>query len=173
MSRAVVLALAVASIAAGCRDGSTAAPLPPGSATVVHPVDGDTVVVRIGGAEESVRLIGIDTPETRKPGTPVQCGGRAATARMKRLAFRNGQGRSVTIKTDPTQDLTDRYGRLLAYVGASGADFGRTMISSGWAKTYVYRVGFQRVSTYRSAEKSARSARRGVHRRCAGNFHRS
>jgi micrococcal nuclease len=92
---------------------------------------------------------------------------------MKGLAFRNGQGRSVTLKTDPTQDLTDRYGRLLAYVSASGSDFGRTMISSGWAKTYVYKVRFQRVNAYRSAEKSAGSARRGVHRRCAGNFHRT
>lgn len=92
---------------------------------------------------------------------------------MKRLAFRNGRGRSVTIRTDPTQDLTDRYGRLLAYVGVSGTDFGRTMVSSGWATTYVYRVRFQRVNAYRSAEKSARSARRGVHRRCAGNFHRT
>lgn len=125
------------------------------------------------GVKATVRLIGIDTPETRKPGTPVQCGGRAATARMKTLALRNGRGRSVTITTDPTQDLTDRYGRLLAYVKASSTDFGRAMVSSGWAKTYVYKVRFQRESAYRGAERSARSARRGVHGRCAGNFHRT
>jgi len=143
-------------------------------ARITSVIDGDTVKVRFaGGTKATVRLIGIDTPETKRPGTPVQCGGRAATARMKRLALRNGLGRSVTIRTDPTQDLTDRYGRLLAYVSASGADFGRTMISSGWAKTYVYDVSFQRVSTYRSAERSARSARRGVFATCAGNFHRT
>ena len=143
-------------------------------ARITSVVDGDTVKVRFAdGAKATLRLIGIDTPETKKPGTPVQCGGRAATARMEKLAMRNGRGRSVTITTDPTQDLSDRYGRLLAYVGASGTDFGRTMVSSGWATTYVYKVRFQRVSAYRSAERSARWARRGVHRRCAGNFHRT
>ena len=143
-------------------------------ARITSVIDGDTVKVRFAnGANATVRLIGIDTPETRKPGTAVQCGGRAATARLKKLAVRNGRGRSVTITTDPTQDLTDRYGRRLAYVGASGADFGRTMVSSGWAKTYVYDVSFQRVRTYRAAERSARSARRGVHGRCAGDFHRT
>jgi len=121
-------------------------------ARVTSVIDGDTLKVRFAnGVRTTVRLIGIDTPETRKPGTPVQCGGRAATARMKQIAYRNGKGRSVTIRTDPTQDLTDRYGRLLSYVAAGGTDFGRTMVSSGWAKTYVYRVDFQRVAAYRSA----------------------
>ena len=144
------------------------------AARVTSVIDGDTLKVRFAnGTKTTVRLIGIDTPETKKPGTPVQCGGRAATARMKQLAFRNGRGRAVTITTDPTQDLTDRYGRLLSYVSAGGTDFGRTMVSSGWAKTYVYEVNFQRVDQYRSAQRSARSAKRGVHRRCAGNFHRN
>jgi len=143
-------------------------------ARITSVIDGDTLKVRFAvGTKTTVRLIGIDTPETKKPGTPVQCGGRAATARMKQLAFRNGRGRAVTITSDPTQDLTDRYGRLLSYVSTSGTDFGRTMVSSGWAKTYVYKVSFQRVDQYRSAQKSARSAKRGVHRRCAGNFHRN
>jgi len=143
-------------------------------ARVTSVIDGDTLKVRFAnGVRTTVRLIGIDTPETRKPGTPVQCGGRAATARMKQIAYRNGKGRSVTIRTDPTQDLTDRYGRLLSYVAAGGTDFGRTMVSSGWAKTYVYRVDFQRVAAYRSAARSAKSAGRGVFGRCAGNFHRA
>jgi endonuclease YncB( thermonuclease family) len=144
------------------------------TARVTSVIDGDTLKVRFAdGAKATVRLIGIDTPETRKPGIPVQCGGRAATARMKRLALRDGRGRTVTIATDPTQDLTDRYGRLLAYVGAGGTDFGRTMVSSGWAKTYVYRVDFQRVGTYRAAQRSAKAAKRGVFARCASDFHRS
>ena len=143
-------------------------------ARVTSVIDGDTLKVKFAnGTKTTVRLIGIDTPETRKPGTPVQCGGRDATARMKKLALRNGRGRMVTITTDPTQDLTDRYGRLLSYVGAGATDFGRAMVASGWAKTYVYGVDFQRVSAYRSAQRSAKSARKGVHRKCAGNFHRT
>ena len=143
-------------------------------ARVTSVIDGDTLKVRFAnGVTTRVRLIGIDTPETKQPGTRVQCGGRDATARMKKLALRNGRGRSVRLRTDPTQDLTDRYGRVLAYVSAGGDDFGRIMVAAGWATTYVYRGNaFERVSTYRKAERTARSARRGVHRMCASNFHR-
>lgn len=140
---------------------------------MIRVIDGDTLKVRLtSGGTINVRLIGIDTPETRKPGTPVECGGAEATARMKKLAFHRGRGGVVTLRTDPTQDLQDRYGRLLAYVSSAGADFGRTMISSGWAKTYVFERDFQRVAKYRSAEASARSAKRGVWRKCGGDFHR-
>ena len=100
-------------------------------AQITEVVDGDTVKVRAWGARRSrytVRLIGIDTPETRKPGTPVECAGREATSNLLRLAFampedtdgdglldaRGGDGVFVMLTTDPTQDLTDRYGRLLA-----------------------------------------------------------
>ncbi len=116
-----------------------------------------------------VRLIGIDTPETRKPGTAIECGGPETTARMKMLAFSNGVGRVVKLRTDPTQDRVDRYARVLAYVG--GVDFADTMMLSGWAKTYVYERDLQRVAKYRTARRSARSAR-GVWRRYGGNFHR-
>lgn len=116
------------------------APTPPtgldAPARIVRVIDGDTVVVRFAdGTTATVRLIGIDTPETKRPGTPVPCGGREATARMRELALRRGKGREVTIRTDPTQGLLDRYGRLLSYVSAGGTDFGRSMVSSGWAKT--------------------------------------
>ncbi len=160
--------------AAAQAPAQTAAKVLSVAARVTSVIDGDTLKVRFDdGRKTTVRLVGIDTPETKKPGTPVQCGGRAATARMKQLAFRNGRGRAVTITTDPTQGLTDRYDRLLSYVSAGGTDFGRAMVSSGWAKTYVYKVDFQRVDRYRSAQKVARTAKRGVHRRCAGNFHRN
>lgn len=142
-------------------------------ARVLRVTDGDTLKVRLsGGRTVDVRLIGIDTPETRKPGTAVECGGPEATARMKKLAFSNGVGRVVKLRSDPTQDRVDRYGRVLAYVGGGGVDFGHTMILSGWAKTYVYERDFQRVAKYRTAQRSARSAKRGVWRKCGGNFHR-
>lgn len=145
------------------------------AARVISVIDGDTLKVKLAdGTKTTVRLIGIDTPETKQPGTPAPCGRRDATARMKRLALRrNGKGRMVTITTDPTQDLTDRYGRLLSYVSAGATDFGRTMVASGWATTYVHRVDFQRVSAYRDAQRSAKSARKGVYRTCASNFHRT
>jgi endonuclease YncB( thermonuclease family) len=144
-------------------------------ARVTSVIDGDTLKVRFAnGVRTTVRLIGIDTPETKKPGTPVQCGGLAATARMKKLALRNGRGRTVTVKTDPTQNVTDRFGRLLAYVSAGGDDFGRIMVASGWATTYVYGgVDFQRVAGYRTAQRAAKAADKGVHRTCGGDVHRT
>ena len=146
------------------------------TARVVRVIDGDTLKVRLAtGRRVTVRLIGIDTPETVKPGTAVECGGRSATARMKKLALRNGVGRRVTLTTDPTQDAVDRYGRVLAYVSGGGADFGRSMVASGWAKTYVYEQSFRRVGTYRRAQAAAKKAKpgRGVWRTCGGNFHRA
>jgi endonuclease YncB( thermonuclease family) len=159
-------------------------PPPPASSTtvqtakarVVRVIDGDTLKVKLAtGQAVTVRLIGIDTPETVKPGTAVECGGRSATARMKRLALRDGVGRGVTLTSDPSQDAVDRFGRVLAYVKGAGADFGRSMVSSGWAKTYVYEQDFARVGSYRKAQASAKTARpgRGVWRTCGGNFHRA
>lgn len=143
------------------------------TARVIRVVDGDTLNVRLPtGTTVNVRLIGIDTPETRKPGTPVQCGGPAATARMKRLAIRGGAGRTVTLKTDPTQDRVDRYDRPLVYVSAGGVDFGRTMVSSGWAKVYATTREFMRAPVYRRAQASARAALRGVWRTCGGDVRR-
>jgi endonuclease YncB( thermonuclease family) len=139
-------------------------------ASVVRAVDGDTLEVRLAdtGAEVDVRLIGIDSPETHRPQTPVECGARRASRSMHRLA----DGRRVTLVTDPSQDRTDRYGRLLAYVIRSGLDLNRLQVRRGWAAVYVYHgVGFQRARAYRAAARVARSQRRGVWRRCKGRFH--
>jgi micrococcal nuclease len=85
-----------------------------GAAEVVVPVtrvvDGDTIEVRIGGQLEDVRLIGVDTPETVKPGTPVQCFGPRASHFAKRLL----EGRTVRLVFGV--ERRDVYGRLLAYV---------------------------------------------------------
>src|SRR3954449_12548626 len=80
-------------------------------ARVTRVVDGDTVAVSIdgaGGEERSVRLLGIDTPETHRPGTPIECGGPEASANMARLT---PPGTRVTLESDPSQDRVDRYGR--------------------------------------------------------------
>ena len=91
------------------------------SARIVRVIDGDTLRVRLSSGQQiTVRLIGIDTPETKRPGVAVECGGKAASAFMHQLAFRRGRGRQVTLVGDPSQDATDRYGRTLAYVDASG-----------------------------------------------------
>ena len=116
-----------------------------------------------------MRLIGIDTPETHKPGTPVECGGPHATASLERLA----EGRRVLLRTDPTQDTFDRYDRLLAYVKLrGGADAAAAQLRRGWSNAYVYGgKPFQRLRDYRRAANTARRADRGVWGDCGGDFH--
>lgn len=162
----------------------TEAAPPPASAKtyrakILGVIDGDTLKVRLSsGSRKTVRVIGIDTPETRKPGVAVECGAKKATAYMTKLAFRRSRrgrtGHSVALRTDPTQDSTDRYGRLLAYVGraSGGVDLGESMIRAGWAATYVYdNKPFQRFGRYSKAESQAKATRAGVHALCGGDFH--
>ena len=93
MRRCLVM-VAAALLACACahpRPAST-----DGRATVTKVIDGDTIVVRIGGQEEHVRLLGIDTPETHKPDSPVECFGPEAASRLDALlpgrVWRNNTG---------------------------------------------------------------------------------
>lgn len=138
-------------------------------ARIVSVTDGDTVKVRYGRKRRTVRIIGIDTPETKRPGVGVECGGPQASANLARLAPR---GARVLLRTDPTQATTDRYGRLLAYLGRKGRDLGRAQVASGWAKTSVYAgKPFQRTAAYRRSQAKAKRLGRGVHGKCGGDFH--
>jgi micrococcal nuclease len=139
-------------------------------ARVVRPVDGDTLVASAGGRSFYVRLLGIDTPETHRPGTPVECGGPAASASMDALA---PPGERIQLEPDPGQDRVDMYGRLLAYVWLPG---GRLLedeqLQAGWATTYVFHG--KPVSLFarlQASERSAQTARRGVWSNCGGHFH--
>src|SRR4051812_36057081 len=109
---AVLLALlALAAVVVRPRDGGDPGGGRSAAATVVRSVDGDTIRVQVDGREQSVRLLGIDTPETHRPGTPIECGGPQASAFMEKLVR---PGTRVVLESDPTQDSIDRYGRMLA-----------------------------------------------------------
>jgi micrococcal nuclease len=105
---AVLIALSLSRC--GMNGDGSAEPSGPVSAQVTHVVDGDTIDVSIDGEDDTVRYIGIDTPETVKPGTPVQCGGPRAHEVNERLV----SGRTVRLRFDA--ERRDAYGRLLAYV---------------------------------------------------------
>ena len=129
------------------------------SGRVVNVVDGDTIDVRrTGRGIVRIRILGIDTPEVYGG---VECGGRNASALMKRLA----RGR-LRVVTDPRQPKRDRYGRLLAYVSRDGADLGRVMVSKGRAKVYVVGSRFSRFASYKRAERIARLDSRGTWGTC-------
>ena len=141
-------------------------------ARVVRAVDGDTLVASAGGRSFYVRLLGIDTPETHRPGTPVECGGSDASSGMRALA---PPGERVELQTDPGQDRLDRYGRLLAYVWlADGRLVEDEQLRAGWATTYVFHGKPVRLfGRLAASERVARRAHRGVWGKCSGNFHRA
>jgi len=173
--------VACESLPCPCSTGSAPAPPPPAPAPPAEPtregvvldhvVDGDTLDVRFpNDSTASVRLIGIDTPETHKPGTPIECGGPQATAAMER---RVEPRQRLKLISDPTQDKIDRYGRLLRYVQlwSNNKDLGKAQIQSGWAKVYVYEYPFKRLSAYKKPQKNAKKNHKGLWAKCDGRNH--
>jgi endonuclease YncB( thermonuclease family) len=124
---------------------------------VTRVVDGDTFVAKLdNGTTTRVRLIGINTPELGA------CYGYKAGTRARTLALE----KRVLLKGDATQDTRDRYGRLLAYAWIGGRDLGYRLMYGGFGRVYVYETAFSRLSAYRSAQSSARSAGRGLWGAC-------
>ncbi len=154
------------------RQPAVATPIPGVAAVVRNVIDGDTIVARVGGKDETVRIIGMDSPETHKPDTPVECFGTEATAAAKRLM---PKGAHVTLEADPTQATRDRFGRLLAHVFlADGTLFAERMIRDGFAVHYVYdRVPSIYAERFAAAQQAAKAAGAGLWspRTCGGNPH--
>jgi micrococcal nuclease len=159
---AAVVALVLISSCASVRSGP---PGPPGAATVVHPVDGDTVVVRIDGAEESVRLIGIDTPESVARDRPVECFGPEAKARTAELL---PSGTAVRLERDV--EARDQYDRLLAYVvrADDGVLVNLTLVEEGYAESSPFPPNVAHQADFDRAEAEARHDERGLWPACGG-----
>lgn len=121
--------------------------------------DGDTLHVIMGDQDETVRLIGINTPETVDPRRTVECFGKESSDRMKELA----KGKIVRLEYDDTQSLRDTYGRLLAYVYLEdGQMINRKMIAEGYAYEYTYMTPYMYQGEFRELQNLAQSAKRGL-----------
>ena len=133
------------------------------NATVVRVVDGDTIVTDVEGTDERVRLIGIDTPESVKPDTPVKCFGLEASKHTKELL---PLGTPVRLVLDVEE--RDRYDRLLAYVyRASDGEFVNLAIArDGYAQQSTFPPNVAHVDEFRSAVAEARAAGRGLWSAC-------
>ncbi len=174
MARAVAFALVVLAslFTAGCSALSPVA-AHTSHGRIVSVADGDTVTVRLdSGAERSVRLLAIDSPEkyATRYGSPAECGSLAASTFMERF-----DERRVVLISDPSQDMVDSYGRLLRYVQLEGgADLAAGALARGLVMSYVYGSPARRYAHYRSLALRARAAGRGSWgSRCAGDFHSS
>ena len=131
------------------------------TALVLKIVDGDTIDIRddVRGRLR-IRLLGIDTPETKKPGFTVGCWGPEASEFAKDTML----GQRVALIPDPTQDRTDRYGRTLAYLDkADGWDYSVEVARAGAAHSYVYHGHpAARADEIAAAEQEAKLAGRGL-----------
>ena len=158
----LVVALLVAAVA--LRSWGSAADSYP----VVSVVDGDTVNVRMGGSVESVRLIGIDAPETGAPGRSGQCFGPESRAKARELLA----GKVVRLEFDESQGRLDRYGRLLAYVWVGDVHVNAWMVRQGYAREFTYSLPYRYQAEFKAAEAEARAAGRGLWAAdtCGGNL---
>jgi micrococcal nuclease len=129
---------------------------------VVRVVDGDTIRVDLPSGEEAVRYIGIDTPESVKPGSPVECFGKRSSAFNRRLV----EGERVRLVEDV--EPRDRYGRLLAYVyrARDGLFVNAELVRRGYASPYTVPPNVRHEATFRRLAARAREAGIGLWSAC-------
>lgn len=151
-------------LAAGCSGrGSAISADEPGTAEVIRVVDGDTIEVRIAGVTERVRLIGIDTPESVDPRSPVDCFGPEASEAARALL---PEGTQVRLVRDV--EARDRYGRLLAYVyrEADATFVNLVLAEQGFAEVATFPPNVSHTDDFVAAVAAARDERRGLWGAC-------
>ena len=148
----IALIALIALVLAGCGSATTA--------RVERVVDGDTIVVRLDGRSERVRYIGVDTPESVKPGVGVQCFAKAAAAENRRLVL----GRDVRLTYDA--EARDRYGRLLAYVWRDKLLVNAELVRRGYGKPLEIAPNLAHAAELRRLASAARRGRQGLWSRC-------
>lgn len=136
-----------------------------GEARVARVIDGDTIVVRLGARDETVRLLGVDTPETKDPRRPVQCFGKEASAHTERLL---PPGTVVDVARDV--EPRDRYGRLLLYVWRARDRLfvNLDLAANGYADTLTYPPNVSHAGEFTAAVTRAREEGLGLWSQCGG-----
>lgn len=120
---------------------------------VTRVVDGDTIKFENG---ETVRYIGIDTPETVDPRRAVGCFGKEASDKNKELVL----GKEVRLVKDVSE--TDTYKRLLRYVYVEDIFVNEYLVREGFARASSYPPDVRHGDLFRDAEREAREAKRGL-----------
>lgn len=158
LARALAGLIAVGIVATGC----TASPKPAtdqgsSQATVVRIIDGDTLVADISGTEETVRLLNIDTPETKDPQEPVQCLGPEATQYLESLL---APGDKVDLEFDV--ERLDQYGRTLAGVYKDGSLVNADIAAAGLGVAVLYPPNERFYAEVKAAEATAAKKEEGL-----------
>jgi micrococcal nuclease len=137
----------------------------PANAVVELVIDGDTIDVTIDGDDERVRLIGIDTPETKRPDAPVECFGPEATAFTQSLL---APGTAVRLERDIVG--RDDYGRILAYVyrASDGIFVNYEIVRHGYATPLKFPPNVAHAERFVEAARAAERDDAGLWTRCRG-----
>lgn len=141
------------------------------NSTVTDVVDGDTVDINLNGNEETVRLLGVDTPEVHvetQPGDyeniPDNERGRTCLRewgeKASNFAKEKLSGQKVVFETDPMSDTRGSYGRLLGYIKVDGENFNYILVEKGLAT--VYDSEFSQKERFLEAEKEAKNRMKGL-----------
>ncbi|MFD1634277.1 thermonuclease family protein [Haloplanus ruber] len=179
-SRALVVVLCL--VSAGCLgvgpapsdagETTTATPASETTVRVTDVVDGDTLDVRFpDGRTDTVRLLGVDTPEVHVENDPAEFEGVPDTETGRRCLRRHGEAattfaverladRSVTLRFDAAAGRRGGYDRLLAYVRVDGESFNAALLERGHAR--LYDSSFRERDRYATLERAARTDGRGV-----------
>ena len=137
---------------------SDRAPKPPISVRVVRVIDGDTIeVCCIGWKRESIRYIGINTPETHHATTGVEAYGKEAAGANARLV----SGKTIRLEFDVQQ--RDRHGRILAYVYLEDGTFvNARLVEQGFAQVMSVAPNVKHQEMFLRLQGEARGAGRGL-----------
>jgi micrococcal nuclease len=129
------------------------------STTVIYVIDGDTFKVNTDGHEETVRLIGIDTPEVDPTRGGIECYGKEASAFTASLI----ENKTIRLEADPTQADRDKYGRLLRYAFLEdGTNLNEQLVRKGYAREFTYDAPYRYQDKFRLAQTSARNEDGGL-----------
>lgn len=125
-------------------------------AVVTYVTDGDTIKATVNGKEETIRMILVDTPETKHPNKPVQPFGPEASEFTKKML----SGKKIGLEKDVSE--RDRYGRLLAYIWVDGKLFNQMLIEKGLARVAVYQPDIKYLDEFRNIQSKAQKAGIGI-----------
>lgn len=133
------------------------------NARVVFVIDGDTIEADVDGIQETVRFIGIDTPEKTGGFRPAECYGDEATARMQQLLQ---PGDAIRLELDV--EVRDRFERLLAYVYSPDGLLNELMVAEGYAAAFRFEPNTTLAERFEAAQRSAQEFDLGLWGQCGG-----
>jgi len=163
INRSELIAVLTCLILSNCSSSSPA--LPDGAnGRIVKVIDGDTVDVSMSGRTERVRLIGVDTPETKKPNTPIQCFGPEASKHISELL---PVGTPVLVQRDV--EARDPYGRLLGYVYRTSDNLfvNQDLIVNGFARPLSIAPNTAFAGEFATLAQTAQNSKIGLWGECA------